>query len=123
MEHMTLRLLGRSGEAAPWRLKNGEQTWEGIPPGIATANSPEMLRRLALDGHGIALLSEQFARCHIQDGSLIRVLPQWHSPEFNAWAVFPGRRLMPARTRVFIDELMKELEFDRHGEACQSRPD
>jgi len=123
MEHMTLRLLGRSGEAAPWRLKNGEQTWEGIPPGIATANSPEMLRRLALDGHGIALLSEQFARCHIQDGSLIRVLPQWHSPEFNAWAVFPGRRLMPARTRVFIDELMKELEFDRQGESCQSRPD
>lgn len=109
MEHKTLRLLARNGDPAVWNLKSGDQTWVGVPPGIATANSPEMLRRLALEGMGIALLSEQFARCHVHDGSLIRVLPEWHSPEFNAWAVFPGRRLMPARTRVFIDAMMEEL--------------
>ena len=98
MEHKTLRLLGRSGEAAPWRLKNGEQTWEGIPPGIATANSPEMLKAgTRWPWHRPTLRA--IRSMPIDDGSLIRVLPQWHSPEFNAWAVFPGRRLMPARTR------------------------
>lgn len=114
MEHQTLRLLARNGEPARWRLKNGEQAWEGVPPGIATANSPEILKRLALAGLGITLISEHFARCHLHDGSLIRVLPEWHSPEFDAWAVFPGRRLMPARTRVFIDAMLEEFAQDRH---------
>jgi DNA-binding transcriptional LysR family regulator len=114
MEHQTLRLLARNGEPARWRLKNGDQTWEGVPPGIATANSPEILKRLALAGLGITLISEHFARCHLHDGSLIRVLPNWHSPEFDAWAVFPGRRLLPARTRVFIDAMLEEFAQDRH---------
>lgn len=114
MEHQTLRLLARNGEPARWRLKNGDQLWEGVPPGIATANSPEILKRLALAGLGITLISEHFARCHLHDGSLIRILPDWHSPEFDAWAVFPGRRLMPARTRVFIDAMLEEFAQDRH---------
>jgi DNA-binding transcriptional LysR family regulator len=109
MEHRTLRLLARNGDPATWRLRNQAQRWDGVPPGIATANSPEMLTRLALSGLGIALLSEQFAQCHLRTGNLIRVLPDWHSPEFNAWAVFPGRRLMPARTRAFIDAMVEEF--------------
>ena len=32
---------------------------------------------------------------------LIRVLPEWDVPPATLWAVFPGRRLMPAKTRVF----------------------
>lgn len=109
MEHANLRLLGRDGEPILWKLKNGEQEWEGIPPGVATANSPEILRRLALEGLGIVSLSAQFTQCHVHEGSLIRLLPDWHSPEIQAWAVFPGRRLMPARTRVFIDALVQEF--------------
>ncbi|MFZ6819116.1 LysR family transcriptional regulator [Undibacterium sp. Ji22W] len=114
MEHQTLRLLARNGEPASWRLKSGDQAWEGVPPGIATANSPEILKRLALAGLGITLISEHFARCHLHDGSLIRVLPDWHSPEYDAWAVFPGRRLMPARTRAFIDAMLEEFEQGKH---------
>ncbi len=37
--------------------------------------------------------------------ALVEVLPEWHAPPIHVWAVFPGRRLMPARTRVFIDML------------------
>ena len=118
MEHQTLRLLARNAEPALWRLKNGTQSWEGIPPGIATANSPEMLRRLALAGLGITLISEHFAQCHLRDGSLIRILPDWHAPEYNAWAVFPGRRLMPARTRVFIDAMVDEFAKAKETRLC-----
>ncbi len=118
MEHQTLRLLARNAEPALWRLKNGTQSWEGIPPGIATANSPEMLRRLALAGLGITLISEHFAQCHLRDGSLIRILPDWHAPEYNAWAVFPGRRLMPARTRVFIDAMVDEFAKTKETRLC-----
>lgn len=112
MEHSTLGLLGRSGEPASWRLLRASQpesSWEGIPSSLVTANSPELLRRLAMEGVGIALIATPFSQCYVREGSLIRVLPEWRSPEIEAWAVFPGRRLMPSRTRVFIDAMVQEF--------------
>ena len=45
----------------------------------------------------------------LQRGLLRRVLPDWCLPPHPAWAVFPGRKLMPAKTRVFIDMLQAAL--------------
>jgi DNA-binding transcriptional LysR family regulator len=115
MEHDALRLLMRSGEPAPWMLRRGEARWEGIPPGRATINSPDMLMRLARSGTGIAGLSDYYAESYVLSGELTPVLPEWSLPSFTAWAVFPGRRLMPARTRVFLDVLQAEFT----GPKCQ----
>jgi DNA-binding transcriptional LysR family regulator len=43
------------------------------------------------------------------------VLPQWCLPESPAWAVLPGRRLMPARTRVFLEMLDRLIEQRQPG--------
>lgn len=111
MEHDALRLLARTGEAAPWVLTREADGahWEGIPPGRATANSPDLLMRMAVAGGGICLISDYFAEAQVRAGTLMPVLPDWRPPSTPAWAVFPGRRLMPARTRVFIDELQAKL--------------
>lgn len=106
MEHDTLRLLQRNGEPAPWVLTLGAARWEGTPPGRATANSPDLLTRLALTGTGIVMLNDHFAQPFVDRGELAPVLAPWSGPVVPAWAVFPGRRLMPARTRVFIDALV-----------------
>jgi DNA-binding transcriptional LysR family regulator len=115
MEHDALRLLARNGDAAAWELSRGEAHWEGVPPGRATANSPELLMRLAKIGVGIAAVADHFAMPYVESGELVPVLDDWMLPEVAAWAVFPGRRLMPARTRVFLDAL--EAEFS--GPQCQ----
>jgi DNA-binding transcriptional LysR family regulator len=109
MEHQCLRVLGRSGEPLPWVLARGEQRWEGVPSGRVTINSPELLMRIARAGGGITTVNDHFAIPHLQSGELVGVLPEWRVPPVSAWAVFPGRRLMPARTRVFIDELAARL--------------
>jgi DNA-binding transcriptional LysR family regulator len=109
MEHDCLRLLGRSGDAIPWVLSRGESRWEGTPPGRATANSPELLGQLARAGAGIVVVADHFAEPHVARGELVPVLPDWSLPSSPAWAVFPGRRLMPARTRVFLDALAAEF--------------
>jgi DNA-binding transcriptional LysR family regulator len=119
MEHDALRLLKRNGEAEAWQLRRGEERWEGIPPGRATANSPEMLARLARAGAGIAAVTDHFAIPYVERGELSPVLHDWTLPSAPCWAVFPGRRLMPARTRVFIDAM--EAEFS--GPACQRAQD
>lgn len=109
MEHDTLRLLARTGEPIPWVLSRGEARWQGTPPGRATANSPELLAQLARSGVGIAVVADHFAEPYVARGELTPVLPDWTLPPSTAWAVFPGRRLMPARTRVFLDALAAEF--------------
>jgi len=109
LEHDALRLLLRSGEPAPWLLTRGEQRWEGAPPARASANAPELLTLLARQGAGITAVGDHFAEPHVSAGELMPVLPDWDLPSAPAWAVFPGRRLMPARTRVFIDALAAEF--------------
>ncbi len=116
MEHDTLRILSRTGEPMPWILRRGEERWDGVPPGRATANSPDLLMRMALEGTGIAIISDHFAMPYLQRGALVQVLSDWQVPPVSAWAVFPGRRLMPARTRVFLDALAAKFA----GPECQA---
>jgi DNA-binding transcriptional LysR family regulator len=124
MEHEALRLLRTDGSAARWVLVQGEARWEGIPPGRATANSPELLMRLARAGAGIAAITDHVAAPYVDSGELVPVLEDWTLPTSSAWAVFPGRRLMPARTRVFLDALQAEFaspECQRHaGESLRN---
>lgn len=117
MEHDALRLLGPGGEPVPWLLRRGEQQWQGTPPGRATANSPALLLRLARSGAGIIVLSDHFAEQAVRAGELVQVLGDWSLPAVTAWAVFPGRRLMPARTRVFLDALQEEFSDARCQQA------
>jgi len=104
-DHDALRLLQDNGDVASWALSCDKQRWEGVPPGRASANSPELLIRLAVAGAGIAAVPDYFAATRVRRGELRRVLSQWCLPAHAAWAVFPGRRLMPAKTRAFIDML------------------
>jgi len=107
--HDAVRLLQGNGEPATWTLVQGEQRWQGVPPGRASANSPELLIRLACAGAGIAAVPDYFAAAEVRRGALRRVLPHWCVPSHTAWAVFPERKLMPVKTRVFIDMLQTSL--------------
>lgn len=93
---------------ARWHLVRGKTSWERDLPVRMLANSPELLVRMACMGTGIAASTDRFAKPYLERGELVRVLPEWRFPRVTGWAVFPGRRLMPAKTRAFLD-LMEEL--------------
>lgn len=115
MEHDALHILTRTGEPAVWTLQRGEAQWRGSPPPRATANSPEMLIRMARAGAGITVVSSHFAVHDVRSGELVPVLPDWSLPDVTAWAVFPGRRLMPARTRVLLEGMAAQFS----GPSCR----
>ena len=108
-QHQAIRLLQGNGELAEWLLIRGDEQWQGLAPGRASANSPELLMRFAVAGVGITAVPEYFAAAHVRSGLLRRVLPEWCMPSHTAWAVFHDRKLMPAKTRVFIDMLQIAL--------------
>ena len=66
----------------------------------------EVLREWALAGMGIALKSTWDVRRHLEDGSLVSLLPgySFHS-DVAIYAVYPHRRHLPAKTRAFIEFL------------------
>jgi len=109
MKHDALCLAGRGGEQRPWVLCSADKQHTLLPPARFTANSPELLIRLASAGSGITAVPDQYATPFVRRGELLRVLPAWCLPATPCWAVFPGRRLMPAKTRAFLDMLATSL--------------
>lgn len=109
--HGILNLPARQGEPRPLRLTRGELSWTGTLPAKVTANSPELLVKLALRHLGIAAAPTVYADAYVKAGRLARVLPEWSLPKATAWAVFPGRRLMPGKTRALLDFLETGLRM------------
>jgi len=114
-KHDLLSLPPRLNGLIRWHLLRGKTSWERELPVRLLANSPELLMRMAATGVGIGASTEAIARPYVQTGELVRVLPEWGFPQVTGWAVFPGRRLMPAKTRVFIDTL--EAAFSANAPA------
>ena len=110
-KHDLLSLPPRVNGLIRWTLLRGKTRWERELPVRLLGNSPEMIVRMASNGVGIGVSTEAIAAPFLQAGTLVRVLPEWAFPEVTGWAVFPGRRLMPAKTRVFLD--MLEAAFDQ----------
>ncbi len=103
--HQTLRLLTRQGSAAEWKLVCADKEFSSLATHCTAINSPELLVRLAIAGQGIVAAGKLFTEPAMDRGELVRVLPQWHMAPIATWAVYPGRRLLPSRTRVFLDML------------------
>lgn len=113
--HTALRLLRRDGDPAPWRLEREGVVWEGVAPGTLAANSPGALLRLAREGAGIAAANRLLVASYLARGELAPVLPEWRMPSDTAWMVMPSRRLIPPKTRAFMDTL---VEFREAAEAA-----
>lgn len=103
--HHTLRVLMRQGNAAEWNLRNGDKTFCSKAEHCTAINSPELLTRLAMADRGIVAAGNLFTAPSEDRGELVRVLPEWYLEPITVWAVYPSRRLLPSRTRVFLDML------------------
>jgi DNA-binding transcriptional LysR family regulator len=70
----------------------------------------EVLREWALAGLGIALKSTWDVRRHLEDGSLVSLLPGYtFARDVAIYAVYPHRRHLPAKTRAFIEFLAESF--------------
>jgi DNA-binding transcriptional LysR family regulator len=78
-----------------------------------TSNNGEVLRQLALAGHGIALLDDYTVREELAAGRLVRLLPGWRVTnsgfEVGIYAIFRQSGLLPAKIRAFLDFLVESL--------------
>jgi len=107
LAHPLLRLLS---DTMPLHLFSGQRQWQGELTTKTLANSPNILVNLALRGAGVTRIAAHAAQRYVETGELIQVLPEWRSKKRPVWVVFPATRLMPSRTRMFIDSLVSRFE-------------
>lgn len=70
-------------------------------------NDGAVLHEWALAGRGLAWRSLWEVGRDLKEGRLTSVLDAWQAPPMGIYAVFPQRRHLPLRVRLFID-LLKE---------------
>jgi DNA-binding transcriptional LysR family regulator len=112
----------RQGEEAYgiWRLSHGRGAsldTESIKiRGSLTTNDGEIALKWALAGHGIVMRAEWDLQKHLQSGQLVRVLPQYRTPDADIYAVYPQSQQMSARVRAFVDFMATNLPLLAEGD-------
>jgi DNA-binding transcriptional LysR family regulator len=84
------------GEMATWKVG-----------GRFTCNDGAVLHEWALAGRGLAWRSLWEVGQDLREGRLTSVLDAWQAQPMGIYAVFPQRRHLPLRVRLFLD-LLKE---------------
>ena len=97
----------RLGEVARTFYRGNESVDVTIGTRFAM-NSVALSRALALQGVGLAVLDDVLALDDVTSGRLVRVLTDWSLATLQVHAV-TETRLLPARTRLFIDFLKARL--------------
>ena len=68
----------------------------------------DVLLRAAVDGAGITFLSRLLVAPYIARGELVHLLPDWIFGRVTIYAALPTRKLMPARTKAFLEFLSEQ---------------
>jgi DNA-binding transcriptional LysR family regulator len=96
-------------DSGEWPLRSGRRRVViGKKGARVCANNMTMLRNLLRLGQGIGVMDEVMGAADVKDGRLRRVLPEWTLPPVAVSVLTPGR-LLPAKTRVFIELLVKQF--------------
>ncbi|MBZ3691515.1 LysR family transcriptional regulator [Phyllobacterium calauticae] len=80
-------------------------------------NDPAAMRQGALLGLGVTILSAPVALPHLENGELVRLVPDWYADAGAVSIYYASRRLLPAKTRVFVDFI---AEAFRQGKLTKS---
>ena len=102
--HQCVLLNGKNGEAR-WDLVNGSKSVSVRVSGAVSSRDFHSVSYLTHRGHGIGLLPFMYCDPLLESGGLVRILPKWSSPKIPISAVYPTRKFMPAKLRVFLDAL------------------
>ncbi|MFV3308447.1 LysR family transcriptional regulator [Pseudomonas sp. NY15181] len=102
--HQCLSML----KADSWTLQDGTRTESVAVGGRYSLNSVGMARRLAALDQGIVLMVEEIVADELQQGRLVRIMPEWQGAPIPVYAV-TETRLLPAKTQRFIEFLKERI--------------
>jgi DNA-binding transcriptional LysR family regulator len=106
LEHACLRGRFPSGTMPPWEFeRKGEVLRVDVtgPLLVGIGGAIDLIVDAAIAGTGIVRLFEDWLRPHLDSGALEPVLEPWWQSFSGPFLYYPGRRLVPAPLRAFVD--------------------
>ena len=103
--HNCLVITTEDGIADTWQFQDKVKPVSMKVGGNLQCNDGEVLTRWALAGEGLAWRSAWEVSEDVKRGRLATVLDEHAIPDNNIYAVYPERRLLPAKVKFFIDFL------------------
>lgn len=106
LDHACLRGRFANGRMPPWEFVRDGEVVRVDPTGpliVESAGVMDLAIDAAVTGSGIVHLFEDWLRPHLDSGALEPVLEPWWESFSGPFLYYPGRRLVPAPLRAFID--------------------
>ena len=104
--HACLRSRFSSGAMSPWEFERYGEVVRVDPSGpliVQVGTATDLAVAAAIAGTGVIYLFEDWLRPHLDSGTLEPVLEGWWSRFSGPFLYYPGRRLLPAPLRAFVD--------------------
>jgi DNA-binding transcriptional LysR family regulator len=106
LSHVCLRSRFPSGAMANWDFERDGETIRIDPEGpllVRAGGGTELAVEAAIAGLGIIQLFEAWLAPHFASGALEPLLEPWWPRFSGPFLYYPGRRLVPAPLRAFVD--------------------
>lgn len=108
--HKILSFIFDKGKTSQLKLVTPEGTLEQIQINSDfESTSLRLLTDLAIASKGIAFIPEYLCKKELESGSLIQVLPGFHSEPLEVQVVWPNNSQTNSKVRVFVDLTVKHL--------------
>ena len=123
LAHACLKSRFPSGAMVIWAFeRNGETVRidaEG-PLLVRAGEGSELAVAAAIAGLGIVQLFEDWLQPHLASGALESVLEPWWPRFSGPFLYYPGRRLVPAPLRAFVDYVRHAGSIERSADASMA---
>ncbi|QEZ48696.1 LysR family transcriptional regulator [Cupriavidus oxalaticus] len=99
-----------TGRIRKWTMQgpNGAQATAAVNEDIVM-NDPASMREATRVGLGVAMLAVPDVLTDLAEGRLVRLLPQWHADAGMISLYYASRRLLPGKTRAFVDFVIEHF--------------
>ncbi len=109
-----------TGRLRPWEFSGRGKARVFEPTAALQLTDPETIAAAAMAGCGVALVGVHHVAKAIVEGRLVRVLPDLHGARFQIVIYYAQRRLLPQRTRAFVDHVLATVPLSEALQACRS---
>ncbi len=115
LSHACIRGRFASGAMATWEFEKDGEVLKVDPTGplmVQPGGGSDLAVDAAIAGTGIIALFEDWLRPYFESGALEPVLKPWWQQFSGPFLYYPGRRLVPAPLRAFIDYVRESGTWD-----------
>lgn len=105
LKHRCINFKHGSAGVYRWEFEKGKKSLSVAVNGPLIVDDVENMVRAAIDGVGLAFVSDERVEPQLENGELIRVLEDWCQPFPGFFLYYPSRRQQPAALTALITTL------------------